>query len=164
MRRADWSTTTSSGLVGSGMRPSTITPIIGCTLLAAVGISRLSNPAGLTSRATATRKGNAARTSGSAATAARCFSSYDGSLAKTPAVGTRAAETKRGTASEVRRAPATPAAASPNVAPASRPRTTHERHRARRSARAHSQAAVTTRDSERPCRQQTTARAAQTVC
>ena len=60
---------------------------------------------------------------------ARFSASNSGSLGRIAASMRGLDAIARGTASSVRRAPATPAAASPNVTPASRPSTSHDRHR-----------------------------------
>src|SRR5262245_39797319 len=64
---------------------------------------------------------------------ARTFAAKAGSLARIAASGKSAAAAKRGTVLFARRAPATPAHARPTDTPASRPSTTHDRQRRRRS-------------------------------
>ena len=146
--RATSSTTISSARLGSGSRPSTTTP--GHDPPTAGGGGQQSRtgvaePFGSrTPSAKETTKGYVVSTSGRAAIWARTSASNAGSLGRIAASRRPPLAARyRGSARSSAGRPPRPAAASPNVTPARRPSTTHERQRARRSARAHIQAAVT---------------------
>ena len=138
-----WSTTTSSGLSGSAMRPSINIPAMRRAVAAVTGMSPPPSEVGLAVSPIPTKNGYTAFTSGSAATARRFAASNDGSFTSAAASGACKAATYRGSVTDVRRAPASPAPASPRVVPASSPSTTHAGQRVRSSDRAQSHAAVT---------------------